>query len=104
MVFLLDMSGLVSQQPWIAPLAFFALSIAHSGIRVGRKTYLLDMAGGSKRTDYVAVSNSVIGVALLLGGAVGFLAPLIGPSGVLLVLSLMGFSGAFWGMKLPEIE
>ncbi|MGD2124263.1 MAG: MFS transporter, partial [Gemmatimonadota bacterium] len=104
MVFLLDMLGLLSRYPWIAPLAFFCLSIAHSGVRVGRKTYLLDMAGGNRRTDYVAVSNSVIGAVLLLGSAVGFLVPLIGPSGVLLVLSLMGFAGALWGTALPEAQ
>ncbi|NNM06490.1 MAG: MFS transporter, partial [Gemmatimonadetes bacterium] len=57
-VFLLDFFGLVQRFSWIAPLAFFFLAIAHSGIRVGRKTYLLDMASGIRRTDYVAVSNS----------------------------------------------
>ncbi|MBT8396330.1 MAG: MFS transporter, partial [Gemmatimonadetes bacterium] len=45
-VFLLDFFGLVQRFSWIAPLAFFFLAIAHSGIRVGRKTYLLDMASG----------------------------------------------------------
>merc|ERR1711916_318433 len=45
-------------------------SVIHEGIRVGRKTYILDMAGGEKRTDYVAVSNSIIGVLLLMVGAI----------------------------------
>ncbi len=103
-VFILDLLGLLSGNPWLVPLAFFGLSIAHSGIRVGRKTYLLDMASGTRRTDYVAVSNSVIGLILLLGGAIGFLSPVLGPGGVLLVLSLMGFSGALWGTKLPETQ
>jgi hypothetical protein len=103
-VFILDLLGLLSRNPWLVPLAFFCLSIAHSGVRVGRKTYLLDMASGSRRTDYVAVSNSVIGLVLLLGGAIGFLSPVLGPGGVLLVLSLMGFCGAFWGTLLPETE
>lgn len=101
-VFLLNLMGFLDRFPWMAPLAFFFLAIAHSGIRVGRKTYLLDMASGIRRTDYVAVSNSVIGLVLLLGGAVGFLAPLIGSGGVLLVLSAVGFLGAWGGTGLPE--
>lgn len=101
-VFFLDLIGVLDRAPWIAPMAFFLLAVAHSGIRVGRKTYLLDMAGGAKRTDYVAVSNTVIGVVLLVAGTVGFLTPVVGPSGVLLVLSVLGFAGAWGGRALPE--
>jgi hypothetical protein len=103
-VFLLDTAGLLARFTWIAPLAFFFLAIAHAGIRVGRKTYLLDIAGGERRTDYVAVSNTVIGLVLLLAGGVGFLAPLVGSGGVLLVLSGMGFAGVWWGRRLPEAQ
>ena len=104
LVFLLDLGGFLHRFTWLAPLAFFFLAIAHSGIRVGRKTYLLDMASGVRRTDYVAVSNSVIGLVLLLGGTVGFLAPAIGSGGVLLVLSVFGFMGAWGGRGLSETE
>lgn len=52
------------------PLAFFALGIAHAGVRTGRKTHLIDMASGNRRTDYVAVSNSFIGIMLLALGVV----------------------------------
>jgi len=103
-VFVFDATGLLVRFTWVAPLAFFCLAVAHSGIRVGRKTYLLDMAGGTKRTDYVAVSNSVIGLVLLLGGTVGLLTPLIGHGGVLLVLAAMGFAGAWGGHRLPETQ
>ncbi len=47
---------------------FFVLSIAHHGIRLGRKTYIIDIAQGDLRTEYVAVSNTLIGVMLLLLG------------------------------------
>jgi hypothetical protein len=53
---------------WAMPIAYLVVSVAHAGIRIGRKTYLVDMAGGTKRTDYVAVSNTVIGVLLLVIG------------------------------------
>lgn len=53
---------------WIVAAAYFVLSVAHARVRVGRRTYLVDMAGGNKRSDYVAVSNTAIGFALLAAG------------------------------------
>jgi hypothetical protein len=103
-VFVLDSFGALSRFPWFIPVAYFFLAIAHSGVRVGRKTYLLDMASGERRTDYVAVSNSVIGAVLLLGGALGLLAPMLGSSGMILLLSALGFLGALGGRTLPEAQ
>lgn len=87
---------------WFLPIAYFTLSVAHSGVRVGRKTYVINLAGGNKRTDYVAISNTVIGVCLLLVGTVGLLTPTIGLAGVILLLAIMGLAGASLGMTLPE--
>lgn len=87
---------------WFIPLAYFVLSIAHSGVRVGRKTYVVNLAGGNKRTDYVAISNSVMGICLLLVGTVGLLTPLLGLAGVIGLLALMGLLGALLGKTLPE--
>jgi MFS family permease len=89
---------------WFLPLAYFALSVAHSGVRVGRKTYVVNLAGGNRRTDYVALGNSIIGLLLLAVGAVGALTPLIGNSGVIGLLALMGLVGALYGRGLPELE
>ena len=89
---------------WFLPLAYFVLSAAHSGVRVGRKTYVVNLAGGNKRTDYVAVSNSVIGVLLLVVGSVGMLTPLIGHDGVIGVLATMVLAGAMLEWTLPDTE
>jgi MFS family permease len=89
---------------WFLPLAFFVLSVAHSGVRVGRKTYVVNLATGNKRTDYVAISNSTIGILLLLVGSIGSLSPLIGNAGVIAVLALMGLAGAALGLLLPDVE
>jgi len=89
---------------WFVPLAYFVLSIAHSGVRVGRKTYVVNLAEGNKRTDYVAISNTVIGICLLLVGTVGLLTPLIGLAGVIGLLALMGLAGALLGRTLPETD
>ena len=86
------------------PTAYFTLSVAHSGVRVGRKTYVVDLASGNKRTDYVAISNSVIGVLLLLVGTVGALTPLVGNDGVIVLLAGMGLAGALLGTRLPQTQ
>jgi MFS family permease len=93
----------ISGQSWLYPAFFFLLSIAHSGVRMGRKTYIVDLAGGNKRTDYVAVSNTVIGAVLLLAGSIGALSAVISLSGVILVLAAMGLAGAWLSARLPEV-
>lgn len=92
----------LSHTVWFLPLAYFGLSVAHSGIRVGRKTYVVNLASGNQRTDYVAISNTTIGVLLLVVGSVGALAPMIGNAGVIGLLALMGLGGAALGATLPD--
>ncbi len=89
---------------WFMPLAFFVLGIAHDGVRVGRKTYVIDLAGGNRRTDYVAVSNSVIGAILLLAGLTGAMSSVLSVAAIILLLSLLGIAGALLGRTLPEVE
>ncbi|WP_166268114.1 MFS transporter [Marinobacter caseinilyticus] len=89
---------------WLYPLAFFALSIAHAGVRLGRKTYLVDMADGNKRTDYTAVSNTVIGLLLLVAGGLSALASLISSAAVIVMLGMMGLIGTVSAMALKEVE
>jgi hypothetical protein len=94
----------VRQINWIYPLAFFILGIAHGGVRLGRKTYIVDMATGNKRTDYVSVSNTVIGLILLITGGLSALVSLISIEGVVLILSIFGLWGAYKSYKLPNVE
>jgi len=89
---------------WLLPLLYFVLSVAHQGVRLGRKTYVVNMAEGNKRTDYVSVGNTLIGAILLLMGFVSAMEPLIGVAGVILVLSLMGLCGSLMAYRLPEVE
>src|SRR5690625_4098955 len=41
---------------YLLPIGFFAINLVHTGIRVARKTYVVDMAEGDQRTLYVARS------------------------------------------------
>jgi hypothetical protein len=89
--------------PWFVPLTYFILSIAHEGVRVGRKTYVVNLGTGNQRTDYVSISNTVIGVLLLLVGSIGALTPLIGNAGVIALLSGMGILGAWMSRSLRDV-
>lgn len=92
------------QHDWFYLAAFFVLSVAHAGVRLGRKTYLVDMSGGNKRTDYVSVSNTAIGLLLLVTGGISALASLISTGTVILLLGLMGAAGVYSAFRLPEVE
>ncbi|WP_046743026.1 MFS transporter [Kordia zhangzhouensis] len=89
---------------WLYPIAFFVLGMAHEGVRLGRKTYIVDMATGNNRTNYVSVSNTVIGLILLVTGGLSALVSLISIEGVILVLSLFGLLGAYQSYRLPNVE
>lgn len=90
-------------QPWLYPIFFFLLSVSHAGVRMGRKTYIVDLAGGNKRTDYVSVSNTVIGIALVAAGSIGALSSVISIAGVIIVLAAMGLAGSWMSARLPEV-
>ncbi|MGL6251018.1 MAG: MFS transporter, partial [Billgrantia desiderata] len=55
-------------QVWPYALVYALLVIVHAGVRLGRKTYLVDMAGQDKRALYVALSNTLTGVMMLVVG------------------------------------
>jgi hypothetical protein len=50
--------------------AYFLTSVCLAGVRLGRKTLLVDMATAETRSAYVAVSNTAIGFLILIMGAV----------------------------------
>jgi len=93
----------VISSSWGLPLAYFLLQIAHSGVRVGRKTYVLDLASGNKRTAYVSVGNTLIGILLLLAGSLGLLTPVLGARGMVGLFGLMGLAGALMCRKLKAV-
>lgn len=89
---------------WFYPLTFLLLALAHTGVRVARKTYVVDMAGDERRTEYVAVSNTAIGVVLLLAGAVSGGLALLGPEAALAFLAGAGILSALVSRSLPDVS
>lgn len=84
--------------------AYFSLTLMHTGVRIGRKTYVVDMAEGDQRTTYVAVSNTALGIVLLVVGGVSSLLATFHVLLTLLFLALTGFAGVFAGSRLPEVS
>ena len=62
------------------------------------------MAGGNKRTDYTSVSNSVIGLLLLVTGGVTAAISLISDVAVILFLGFMGLAGALSATRLKDVS
>ncbi|MEQ6916120.1 MFS transporter [Halomonas aquatica] len=94
-----------SETVWPYALVYAVLVIVHVGVRLGRKTYVVDMAGADNRALYVALSNTLTGVLMLVvGGMVGLLAQWLGSAGLLAVLALMGLAAAASAQCLPEVE
>ena len=93
-----------AEATWFYPLAFFGLGVAHAGVRLGRKTYLVDLSEGNRRTGYVAVSNSIIGLLLLASGALGALASTLSLPATVAILGLAGLAGAGWSLRWREVS
>lgn len=83
---------------------FFLITVFHGGVRLGRKVYLVDLANEKTRATYVALSNTVIGCAMLLGGLVGLLADWISVHFVILTLSLVALLAAWWNGNLRDVS
>lgn len=89
---------------WLLLAFHFAFAIIHGGVRVARKTYVVDIASGDQGTDYVAISNIVIGVLLLLiGGLSAALAHWL-IEAALVLLGTLGIAGSLLALTLPEVD
>ncbi|MCK8515796.1 MFS transporter [Methylonatrum kenyense] len=92
------------QQAWIYTSVFLVLGIAEAGVRLGRKTYLVDAAPSGERPLYVAFSNTSIGLLAIAGGGLGFIAQFFGADVLVAVLVLLGLAGAMAAWRMPEAE
>ncbi|QWC86147.1 hypothetical protein KLP28_05375 [Nocardioidaceae bacterium] len=89
---------------WAMPVALFGLMISYHGVRVGRSTYLVDMAPEDQRPAYTAVANTVIGVILLVVGALGAAFAAIGAAATIGIFAGMCVLAAVLSRGLDEVE
>lgn len=97
-------TGETAWSSWLFAAVYFLLTLMHTGVRVGRKTYVIDMAEGDLRTTYVAVSNTAMGFILLVVGGVSAALAAVGVEWALLFLAAMGLVGVFASAGLPEVS
>lgn len=83
---------------------YFLVTLVHTGIRIGRKTYVVDLAEGDQRTTYVAVGNSAMGLILLVVGGISSAIAGFGAIWALLFLAALGLLGVISSSRLPEVE
>lgn len=91
-------------QQWLSGVIIFVAAVAHHGARVGRKTYLVDMATQANRAQFTAVSNTVIGLVLLLGVLLGVLESTMGVEAVMVLLIGLGLVAAVRAYRLPNVQ
>lgn len=96
--------GVVREAPWLYAVGYFVLALVHTGVRVARKTYVVDMAEPDQVTEYVAVSNTLMGALLLVTGAVNAALATFGAEVALAFLALLGLTGVVVARTLPEVS
>ncbi|MBQ1204156.1 MAG: MFS transporter, partial [Loktanella sp.] len=94
----------ITEMPVVMPALLFGLMITHHGVRQGRNTQLVDMADADQRTAYTALSNTLVGLVLIAGGAVfagiaSFSVPL-----VLGLFGVMCFGAAILATGLEQVQ
>lgn len=90
---------------WPYAIVYGLLMIAHAGIRLGRKTYVVDLSDSDTRALYVAFSNTFTGVLMLaLGLLLGVMAQWLGSALLLLILALVALAAAWSSHRLAEVE
>lgn len=90
----------LASHAWLYLAAYFVLSVCLAGERIGRKTELLDMASPENRAQYVAVSNTVIGVAVLALGALTGIASQGNAPALLALLASISLLAAALALRL----
>lgn len=90
--------------PYLFAPVFLLLGVAEAGVRLGRKTYLVDAVPARDRPSYVAFSNSLTGVVTLLAGALGLVAQFGSLDMVLGTLAILALLGALASLRMPEAE
>lgn len=80
------------------------LGFAQAGVRLGRKTYLVDGAPVDERPLYAAMTNTILGIFILLGSGFGLLQQVIGIRALIGVFVAMGLLGTAAVWRMPEAE
>lgn len=89
---------------WPFAIAYFLLAGIHAGVRLGRKTYLTDLASQADRARLTAVANTSIGLILLIAGGLVAAIGSLGADYAVAFLALPALAAAVLAYALPEVE
>jgi MFS family permease len=90
------------QNRYVYGFIFVLLGFAEAGVLLGRKTFLIDQVDPAERTTYVAFANTAMGVVNLVFGFLGVLAQFFGIPTLIVILIVLGLTGAVVSYFLPE--
>ena len=94
----------INSTVWPYALAYGAVVIGETGIGIGRKTYIVNMGDGESRALYIALSNTITGIlVLLLGGSLALLTIWTGIDTVLFLLAVGCLVGAWSAQQLTNL-
>ncbi|HKJ44984.1 MAG TPA: MFS transporter [Balneolales bacterium] len=92
------------QNVYVYAILFMLIGLAQSGIRLGRKTYLVDGAPEKERPLYVALSNTIIGIILIMSMVLGVIADIYGVKMLLAIFVVLETAGVWVAYTMPEAE
>ncbi len=95
--------GALSVGP-VLPALLFLVLICYQGVRMGRAVHLVDMAGADRRAAYTALSNTLVGVCLLLAAMLGAASAVTGVPVMLLIFAAISALGARVAAGLAEAQ
>lgn len=87
---------------WGYGAVFLTLGIAVAGVRLGRKTYLVDAAPEDERPLYVAFANTLVGLLALAAAGLGLVAEAMGVPATIVLLGVLAFIAAGASWMMPE--
>ncbi|UYZ85434.1 hypothetical protein MTZ49_07760 [Entomomonas sp. E2T0] len=94
----------ISSTVWPYAFAYGFVVIGETGIGIGRKTYIVNMGDGESRALYIALSNTITGIlVLILGSILAALSSWASLDVVLITLAVGCIIGAWSAQKLENI-
>jgi hypothetical protein len=91
-------------QKWLYVGVFILIGLAESGIRLGRKTYLVDAVPSEERATFAALSNCMIGTLALAMSVLGLVAQFYGISLLIALLGGLALLATIACQRLPEAD
>jgi hypothetical protein len=82
----------------------FALFVAYQGVRLGRSTHVVDMANEEQRANYTAISNTVVGLLLIVMSGFSWIANEYGIEAVILLFASMSAFAILTAFKLKHVQ